>query len=68
MLDYGPHNLTPDEMADLAIVGARARIDGGDIRPVCAVYRDGSSHVIPWEQLVVAEVGRLLTGDFSQLD
>ena len=48
MLDRGSPGLTPAERADLAVIGGRARMDGGDIRPMYVEFADGHRETIPW--------------------
>lgn len=51
--------LTPDELADLRIVRARARMDRGDIQPMMLVTSGpdyAGAEVIPWLDALNMEV------------
>ncbi len=52
------HSLTPAEMADLNIVGARARMGGGDLAPIS--YKSTGA-AVPWLVAVNIDPGATLT-------
>jgi hypothetical protein len=53
--------LTPAELRDLAIIAARARMDQGDMYPMCRVYTGPAGlrneEVIGWREAIEIEVG-----------
>ncbi len=52
------HSLTPAEMRDLNIIGARARMDRGDLAPMLRVTYTAAEtirRVIPWREALNLE-------------